>query len=599
MRIAVCFFGLIRNITYTLPSIDENLLSPLRAQNYVDVFVHTFTHEVYNNPRANELNVSLNREDFLRLKPRLFEVEVQGVADKEMQRLFAGSSLIYQCSTLKNFVRQKYSMHKVFQLVTYAEQVDKLQYDVIVAARPDTMIASKVFVPSSISMNMSRKMIAIPNTHQNEGINDRFAIGTRTGMIDYLQQYTSLFKKGGFHQSTTEEFVCNHIASRRVRVMVIGMCIIRVRANGKVPLYDNISHPFAQVEYPTCIRHEVHSSAKPHPCLAYWHVTQASLRSLASKKKYSRSVVHSDTPTSTSPTHTSTLINVFRWLSGRTPTIDHEAMQKASAVCEGFSTVVFTSFTAQYMPDLTKTVEHPHADVCHVAFIHNCDKGMLRATVLQWHIVCFSVGAISARKATKIPKLIPHILFPKKTTMFIDSKLRLHADIHLLLQYALPSPSITFAAFGHPVPCQKRCKSVFAWVRREALLVAQAGRTSSIDTLVEQVHRYAHDMHVPEKAYSTYIDTGILIQRDSGPLFDAWKEEFSSVKNSGRDQISFARVVASNHFNGMNILPSTPPHCSRFCHWWVSPDMATLHRLNKRPTKTHGIRLADIECGFH
>ena len=42
IRIAACFFGLSRNLAATLPSIQSNLLEPLKAtaNGFVDVFVH-------------------------------------------------------------------------------------------------------------------------------------------------------------------------------------------------------------------------------------------------------------------------------------------------------------------------------------------------------------------------------------------------------------------------------------------------------------------------------------------------------------------------------------------------------------------------------
>jgi hypothetical protein len=55
MRVAICFFGLTRSLTWTVDSIRNHLLEPL-TENGVsfDLFLHTYRLNTLENPRAHE-----------------------------------------------------------------------------------------------------------------------------------------------------------------------------------------------------------------------------------------------------------------------------------------------------------------------------------------------------------------------------------------------------------------------------------------------------------------------------------------------------------------------------------------------------------------
>ena len=95
VRVAVAFYGLIRNIMFTLPSLRTNLLAPLRdAVGAVDVFVHTMlvralardadATELSSHSGADhqEVGVALHLLDFARLEPCRFAVEDQDEIDQ-------------------------------------------------------------------------------------------------------------------------------------------------------------------------------------------------------------------------------------------------------------------------------------------------------------------------------------------------------------------------------------------------------------------------------------------------------------------------------------------------------------------------------------
>ena len=76
-RYALCFFGLTRSLNWTIASIEERILAPLRlasgssssSSNY-DIFLHTYRVDTLANERAQEeMQQYTHLNDFELLKP--------------------------------------------------------------------------------------------------------------------------------------------------------------------------------------------------------------------------------------------------------------------------------------------------------------------------------------------------------------------------------------------------------------------------------------------------------------------------------------------------------------------------------------------------
>ena len=66
MKVALCFWGLTRSLKYTIESIKQNIFQPL-DDGHIEykIFVHTFFfNSIYNNPRANERNITLDFDEY-------------------------------------------------------------------------------------------------------------------------------------------------------------------------------------------------------------------------------------------------------------------------------------------------------------------------------------------------------------------------------------------------------------------------------------------------------------------------------------------------------------------------------------------------------
>ena len=89
MHVAICFWGLLRSLSYTEPSIQKHVLDALTRAGYTyDIFIHSysFTGE-YSSQRNGEKPLVLNFTEWQLLKPDFVQIE-----GKELYLLFFHSN---------------------------------------------------------------------------------------------------------------------------------------------------------------------------------------------------------------------------------------------------------------------------------------------------------------------------------------------------------------------------------------------------------------------------------------------------------------------------------------------------------------------------
>ena len=77
MHIAICFWGLLRSLSYTEPSIRKHVFDAITRAGYTyDIFVHSynFTGE-YSSERNGEKSLTLNFTEWRLLKPTYVQIE--------------------------------------------------------------------------------------------------------------------------------------------------------------------------------------------------------------------------------------------------------------------------------------------------------------------------------------------------------------------------------------------------------------------------------------------------------------------------------------------------------------------------------------------
>lgn len=283
-----------------------------------------------------------------------------------------------------------------------------------------------------------------------------------------------------------------------------------------------------------------------------------------------------------------------------------ETREGAAALAQQCSFIIYTSFClggGETPWPSTLKFEKPWIlsprprDTCFVVFSDTPPEH--GRPPLGWHFIHHrrtdGTMHFSARAFSKLPKLMPTLLFGQLPTLFKDTKITLNARapakiLSLLNEgsnfVAWAHPCQKFATafskdafLSHPIPCNAK-----EWIINEAKAVADAGRTGDAAKLLTSAHEYAETL-TPD---DLYIDTAVLAQRDAWPLFTMWENEMFGRATRGppqdRDQLTFAHVFALMEYRpeSVYIVPFGRQPCESvgLCHWWVDDSLGSLHRID-------------------
>ena len=228
-RVAVAFFGRFRNLSSTLTGLQANLLSPLEdaASGAVDVFVHHLvTHESEASAAAPLRSCSELVEDQERV-----DVD-EGLVAKAKRALSVATwpaSEHYSLPTMMNLFRSRFSVHRAARLVLEHQERLGIAYTHVVVARPDALFLTL------LPWRPLRRGIQVPNQFHWWGVNDHFALGDSHSMLhSYMQQYPEqLAGEGPGVLINSESLLCEQLASHRVALGVLPLCVIRASVEGQ------------------------------------------------------------------------------------------------------------------------------------------------------------------------------------------------------------------------------------------------------------------------------------------------------------------------------------------------------------------------------
>jgi hypothetical protein len=233
-RVALAFFGINRSLRWTFTSLERHVLAPLRAHCVqFDVYIHTYTDALVDNPRAGEVNVSLPgaAEMIELLQPVRYELSSSAQADAAMPlERFSGQGLHYPPVTARNLLRQFYSLERVTRLWGGKSSA----YAAVAYLRPDLKYVRPLDVVGVLSVRMTE--VFVPYWHSWTGFNDRLAIGHPLAMLiwggrgRYAAEYSQL------NRLHAESFLHWLLTDRHgLAVRYMSLLGLRIRATGRTP----------------------------------------------------------------------------------------------------------------------------------------------------------------------------------------------------------------------------------------------------------------------------------------------------------------------------------------------------------------------------
>ncbi|WP_339868278.1 hypothetical protein [Pseudohongiella nitratireducens] len=247
LKIAICFFGITRSLSYTVDSIVNNIISDAEKVGEVKKFGHFFAQKEIRNARSNEF-VELDVEEYKLLdfdhieieKPELF---LDG-SDFELVKSY-GDGWGDNFNSVRNLFHQLYSLDRV---TSAALDWDP---DITIFVRPDLHYHDRFLNSIKFANQSIIPTVFLPSwQHWLGGYNDRFAIcAHRHAIIAYGSRYHSILDFCERNQCPLHsELLLRHALNKsNLRVKFFNIKATRVRANGEsnnesfIPYYlDNI-----------------------------------------------------------------------------------------------------------------------------------------------------------------------------------------------------------------------------------------------------------------------------------------------------------------------------------------------------------------------
>lgn len=173
VRIAVCFYGIVRSLSSTISSIRSNVIQPARGVGDLRVFAHLFDQTTISNPRSGEFGILETGQHSLLCADRI-ELERPGVQESRLERLKSLARVDPWGDgfrSLNNLLHQLYSLGRVQQMAS------EWGADVFVFVRPDLRyLDSFSSVLDQAAQEASRPVVFYPSWQLHGGLNDRFAV---------------------------------------------------------------------------------------------------------------------------------------------------------------------------------------------------------------------------------------------------------------------------------------------------------------------------------------------------------------------------------------------------------------------------------------
>jgi hypothetical protein len=238
-KIAVCFFGITRSLSFTLDNIKSHVLHAAELHGDVRVFAHFFDQKVISNPRSGEdSTLTPNEHALLPLDKLVLEVPDQFLSSACFAEVCSyGDIFADDCCSLRNLFHQLSSLMKVTQMAL------EWNADIVIFVRPDLLYHDS-FEGILHKVRRQGAGVYLPNWQHWGGFNDRFSIAIGDDAIRaYGQRYQVILdyckdNKAPLHSEKLLKYALRHQV-----VHLIEHRASRVRGNGHI-VNESFHHHF-------------------------------------------------------------------------------------------------------------------------------------------------------------------------------------------------------------------------------------------------------------------------------------------------------------------------------------------------------------------
>jgi len=234
MKVALCFWGLTRSLKHTYKSIQKYIMQPLK-ENGVEytIFLHSYQFDSpYVNPRAKEVNVTLDFDEYTLLHPHFVQIDDQDKIKTQLHlEAYRNQKDPWESNYIcvDNFLCAMYSKKVLGNMI----QDSGLEFDACIFLRPDVLYLNP-FDCKWLSL-IQDKRVCIPNFALFPRFNDRFFLCSQEHAYTYTNLFDDLLEYSYYYPLHSE--TCQHRLLQekyKLKIVYIPIHFNRVRVNGIV-----------------------------------------------------------------------------------------------------------------------------------------------------------------------------------------------------------------------------------------------------------------------------------------------------------------------------------------------------------------------------
>lgn len=280
-HIAIGFFGISRNLTSTLNSIEHHVFNVLDKYNiHYDVFWNTMSANIVKNNRNGDTEygyvdpfdarlirpckITITDQDTIKVNEFSAYLKARNIIDQKLPHIKRKYDIWEDhYVSIKNMLCALYTQVGLEEMIRTHANLHKFKYDAILVIRPDTAMLRDIDLPKHLEHMMNNdKSIWLPAFQHWFGYNDRAAFGSVHAMSIYLQR--GIEYRNNDLRMTGEELVKYIINKYQLHVYDSDIRIVRVRQDGTVAHRDslfsmNMTSDSYDVDYMRCIDNKTRS----------------------------------------------------------------------------------------------------------------------------------------------------------------------------------------------------------------------------------------------------------------------------------------------------------------------------------------------------